>query len=81
MRYLDVGTSGGLLGLERGYCLMIGGEDQAVQQLEPIFSALAPGAVASGKHRQHRDARLSARAVRPAPAISSRWSTTASSTA
>jgi len=44
IRYMDVGTSGGLWGLERGYCLMIGGEDQAVQHLDPIFSALAPGA-------------------------------------
>ncbi|NOZ36547.1 MAG: NAD(P)-binding domain-containing protein, partial [Gammaproteobacteria bacterium] len=41
--YLDVGTSGGVLGLERGYCLMIGGEDDAVQHLTPVFSALAPG--------------------------------------
>ncbi|HEB55475.1 MAG TPA: decarboxylating 6-phosphogluconate dehydrogenase [Gammaproteobacteria bacterium] len=41
--YLDVGTSGGVLGLERGYCLMIGGEDEAVQHLTPVFSALAPG--------------------------------------
>jgi 6-phosphogluconate dehydrogenase len=44
IRYVDVGTSGGLWGLERGYCLMIGGEDQAVQYLDPILSALAPGA-------------------------------------
>jgi 6-phosphogluconate dehydrogenase len=44
IRYLDIGTSGGLWGLERGYCLMIGGEDQAVQFLDPILSALAPGA-------------------------------------
>ena len=42
--YLDVGTSGGVWGLERGYCLMIGGEAEAVQRLAPIFSALAPGA-------------------------------------
>ena len=41
--YLDVGTSGGVWGLERGYCMMIGGEKGAVQQLDPIFSALAPG--------------------------------------
>jgi 6-phosphogluconate dehydrogenase len=41
VRYLDVGTSGGLWGLERGYCLMIGGETEAVQQLEPVFAALA----------------------------------------
>jgi 6-phosphogluconate dehydrogenase len=44
IRYLDIGTSGGLWGLERGYCLMIGGEDQAVQYLDPILSTLAPGA-------------------------------------
>ena len=42
--YLDVGTSGGVWGLERGYCLMIGGEAEAVQRLAPVFSALAPGA-------------------------------------
>ena len=43
IRYLDVGTSGGVFGLERGYCLMIGGEEQAVKHLEPIFATLAPG--------------------------------------
>jgi 6-phosphogluconate dehydrogenase len=43
IRYLDIGTSGGLWGLERGYCLMVGGEPQAVQLLDPILSALAPG--------------------------------------
>jgi 6-phosphogluconate dehydrogenase len=41
--YLDVGTSGGVWGLERGYCLMIGGDAEAVHHLEPIFAALAPG--------------------------------------
>ncbi|HEY7899577.1 MAG TPA: decarboxylating 6-phosphogluconate dehydrogenase [Caulobacteraceae bacterium] len=41
--YLDVGTSGGVWGLERGYCLMIGGDDAAVRRLDPIFAALAPG--------------------------------------
>ncbi len=41
VHYVDVGTSGGVFGLERGYCLMIGGDDKAVQQLEPILSALA----------------------------------------
>jgi 6-phosphogluconate dehydrogenase len=41
--YLDVGTSGGVWGLERGYCLMIGGDAEAVQHLDPIFAALAPG--------------------------------------
>ena len=41
--YLDVGTSGGVFGLERGYCLMIGGDDAAVDRLAPIFETLAPG--------------------------------------
>jgi 6-phosphogluconate dehydrogenase len=41
--YLDVGTSGGVWGLERGYCMMIGGPDAAVKRLDPIFAALAPG--------------------------------------
>jgi 6-phosphogluconate dehydrogenase len=41
--YLDVGTSGGVWGLERGYCLMIGGDKAAVDRLDPIFAALAPG--------------------------------------
>ena len=43
VRYLDVGTSGGVWGLERGYCLMIGGDKQAFEFLDPIFAALAPG--------------------------------------
>jgi 6-phosphogluconate dehydrogenase len=43
IHYLDVGTSGGVWGLERGYCLMIGGDEAAVKHLDPIFKALAPG--------------------------------------
>jgi 6-phosphogluconate dehydrogenase len=43
VHYLDVGTSGGIWGLERGYCMMIGGEKEVVQRLDPIFAALAPG--------------------------------------
>ena len=43
IHYVDCGTSGGIWGLERGYCLMIGGEEPVVKQLDPIFSALAPG--------------------------------------
>lgn len=43
IHYLDCGTSGGVWGLERGYCLMIGGEDDVVKRLDPIFAALAPG--------------------------------------
>jgi 6-phosphogluconate dehydrogenase len=43
IHYVDVGTSGGVWGLERGYCMMIGGPEQAVQRLDPVFRALAPG--------------------------------------
>jgi 6-phosphogluconate dehydrogenase len=43
IHYLDVGTSGGIWGLERGYCLMIGGPPEAVQHLDPVFKTLAPG--------------------------------------
>src|SRR5256886_14406656 len=43
VHYVDVGTSGGVWGLERGYCMMIGGPKEAVQQLDPIFKTLAPG--------------------------------------
>jgi len=56
--YLDVGTSGGVWGLERGYCLMIGGEAAVVARLDPIFAALAPGkgeiAATSGRERRDR---------------------------
>jgi 6-phosphogluconate dehydrogenase len=43
INYVDVGTSGGIWGLERGYCMMIGGDKEIVQRLDPIFAALAPG--------------------------------------
>jgi 6-phosphogluconate dehydrogenase len=43
IHYVDVGTSGGVWGLERGYCMMIGGEEDVVKRLDPIFSTLAPG--------------------------------------
>jgi 6-phosphogluconate dehydrogenase len=43
IHYVDVGTSGGVWGLERGYCMMIGGEKDVVQRLDPIFATLAPG--------------------------------------
>src|SRR5215470_11998944 len=43
IHYVDVGTSGGIWGLERGYCMMIGGDNEIVQHLDPIFVALAPG--------------------------------------
>ena len=43
IHYVDIGTSGGVWGLERGYCMMIGGEDKVVKHLDPIFATLAPG--------------------------------------
>src|ERR1700746_3913738 len=43
LHYVDVGTSGGVWGLERGYCMMIGGEREVVKRLDPIFATLAPG--------------------------------------
>ena len=43
LHFVDVGTSGGVWGLERGYCLMIGGDEKAVTRLDPVFAALAPG--------------------------------------
>jgi 6-phosphogluconate dehydrogenase len=56
IHYLDVGTSGGVWGLERGYCLMIGGDEDPVRRLDPIFAALAPGVDAAprtpGRERQ-----------------------------
>jgi 6-phosphogluconate dehydrogenase len=47
IHYVDVGTSGGVWGLERGYCLMIGGEPEVVKHLDPIFASLAPGIAAA----------------------------------
>jgi len=47
IHYVDVGTSGGVWGLERGYCLMIGGETEVVERLDPLFASIAPGADAA----------------------------------
>jgi 6-phosphogluconate dehydrogenase len=60
LHYLDVGTSGGVWGLERGYCMMIGGERDIVERLDPIFTALAPGAgdVPRTAGREGRDPRV-----------------------
>ena len=55
IHYVDVGTSGGVFGLERGFCLMIGGERETVEHLDPIFSALAPG-VGAAERTPGRDA-------------------------
>ena len=66
IKYLDVGVSGGVWGLERGFCHMIGGPDDVVKHLDPIFASLAPpvdfGAAHQGARegRRHRRARLSA---------------------
>ena len=51
VRYVDCGTSGGVFGLERGFCLMLGGTDDAFAQLEPIFASLAPGVEAAERTR------------------------------
>jgi len=47
LHYVDVGTSGGIWGLERGYCLMVGGEDEVIERLHPVFEAIAPGVSAA----------------------------------
>jgi 6-phosphogluconate dehydrogenase len=59
IRYVDCGTSGGVWGIERGYCMMIGGPKEAVDHLDPIFAALAPGLgnVARTQGREKGDAR------------------------
>jgi 6-phosphogluconate dehydrogenase len=49
LHYVDMGTSGGVFGLERGYCLMVGGDDTAVQRLDPFFKTLAPGVEAADR--------------------------------
>ena len=54
IRYLDCGTSGGVFGLERGFCLMVGGPEDAFTELEPIFASLAPG-VAAAERTPGRD--------------------------
>jgi 6-phosphogluconate dehydrogenase len=79
--YVDVGTSGGVWGLERGYCMMIGGDKAVVDRLDPIFASLA------FRERQAATAviRASSKATSTrdplAPAISSRWFITGSNTA
>ncbi|HYZ64287.1 MAG TPA: decarboxylating 6-phosphogluconate dehydrogenase, partial [Acetobacteraceae bacterium] len=56
LTYIDVGTSGGVFGLDRGYCMMIGGDEAAVRHLDPIFAALAPG-IGNIERTPHRDGR------------------------
>ena len=49
LHYLDIGVSGGVWGLERGFCMMVGGDDEAVERLRPVLETLAPGADAAGR--------------------------------
>lgn len=79
--YIDVGTSGGVWGLDRGYCLMIGGAAQTVKRLDPIFHALAPGAASPCRKAAGPPNSVISIAARAAPATSSRWCITASNTA
>ena len=62
IHYVDAGVSGGVFGLERGYCLMVGGDDTAVARLQPVLEVLAPGV---GDGRPHRGAGAAARRRRP----------------
>jgi 6-phosphogluconate dehydrogenase (decarboxylating) len=86
IEYVDVGTSGSVWGLERGYCMMIGGSKATVEHLDPIFSTIAPG-IGDIDHTP-----VASKAAAPpnkaictvaptAQDTSSRWSITASSTA
>ena len=70
LHYVDVGTSGGVWGLERGYCMMIGGTKEAVDHLDPIFSTLAPGAGTIDKTpgRAGRDPRVENGYIHAGPA-------------
>ena len=76
INYVDVGTSGGVFGLERGYCLMVGGPDDAVEQLASVFDTLAPGIATAPRTEgrtgpeRHRGARLAALRARAAPGTS-----------
>ena len=68
--YIDVGTSGGVWGLDRGYCMMIGGEKEAVDRLDPIFATLAPGIgdIERTPHREGRDPRAEQGYIHAGPA-------------
>ena len=87
IHYVDVGTSGGVWGLERGYCLMIGGEAESCSASTRSSRRSRPGVGDIAAHAgpreggRHRRGRATCTAGRAGPATSSRWSTTASSTA
>lgn len=77
LHYVDVGTSGGVWGLERGYCMMIGGEQAIFERLEPLFATLAPGEGDIPRTRgrtgpSERAERAISMPGHPAPGISSR---------
>jgi 6-phosphogluconate dehydrogenase len=59
VNFVDVGTSGGVFGLERGFCLMIGGDDEVVRRLDPIFATIAPGVEAAPRTPGRTDANAS----------------------
>ena len=87
IHYVDVGTSGGVWGLERGYCMMIGGENAVVKHLDPIFARLAPGMgneiprTPGARRLAVQPSKVICIAAQTAPATSSRWFITALSTA
>jgi len=70
LHYVDCGTSGGVWGLERGYCMMIGGDQDVVARLDPLFAALAPGAgnIAKTPGREGRDSRVERGYIHAGPA-------------
>ena len=69
IHYVDVGTSGGVWGLERGYCMMIGGDTAAIERLDPIFRTLAPGigSIPKTPGREGRDPRAEAGYIHAGP--------------
>jgi 6-phosphogluconate dehydrogenase len=75
IHHVDVGTSGGVWGFERGFCLMIGGEDEVVERLSPLFASIAPGVDAAPRTpgrtaSRPRPSRATSTAGRTAPATS-----------
>jgi 6-phosphogluconate dehydrogenase len=86
IHHIDCGTSGGVWGIDRGFCLMIGGETDVVEHLRPIFATIAPGVGSAPAPRDGPGSPTTAElgflhCGPTGPAISSRWSTTGSSTA
>lgn len=71
LKYIDVGTSGGVWGLERGYCMMIGGDADVVDRLDPLFDALAPGLgdIPRTKDRVAEDDRAERGYIHAGPAV------------